>query len=95
MPGLFKDKAKAILITVPGKKKHVHARLFQHLRVHLANMAKALDLDFDASGALANDRFKRAAMIIEQHGIVTQAFEEPNKTGLSASLVEKHLLFLV
>ncbi|ORX48759.1 Redoxin [Hesseltinella vesiculosa] len=55
--------------------------------------AKALDLDFDASGALGNRRFKRSAMILE-NGVVTHLFEEPDKTGLDVSLVEnveKHL----
>lgn len=56
-------------------------------------LAKAMDLDFDASGALGNHRFKRFAAIVE-NGVVKQVFEEPDKTGLSVSLVEnvkKHL----
>ncbi|KAI8148089.1 Redoxin [Fennellomyces sp. T-0311] len=56
-------------------------------------LAKALELDFDASGALGNHRCKRFAAIVE-HGVVKQLFVEPDKTGLSVSLVEnveKHL----
>ncbi|KAI8072347.1 Redoxin [Gongronella butleri] len=136
LPDLFKDKAKAILITVPGaftpgcSKTHLPGYIREAERLKSTkgvdliacasvndafvmtawgkalyndevtlladpkgDLAKALDLDFDASAALGNHRFKRSALIIEQ-GIVTQVFEEPDKTGLSVSLVEeveKHL----
>ncbi|KAL1929651.1 hypothetical protein VTP01DRAFT_1789 [Rhizomucor pusillus] len=56
-------------------------------------LAKAMELDFDASGALGGHRFKRFAAIVER-GVVKQLFVEPDKTGLNVSLVEnveKHL----
>lgn len=56
-------------------------------------LAKAMELDFDASGALGGHRFKRFAAIVEK-GVVKQLFVEPDKTGLNVSLVEnveKHL----
>ena len=56
-------------------------------------LAKAMELDFDASGALGNHRFKRFAAIVE-HGVVKELFVEPDNTGLSVSLVDnikKHL----
>ncbi|KAI8369444.1 Redoxin [Radiomyces spectabilis] len=56
-------------------------------------LAEALDLSFDATGALGNRRYKRFAAIIEK-GVVKQLFVEPDNTGLNVSLVEnveKHL----
>ncbi|KAI8973733.1 Redoxin [Mycotypha africana] len=56
--------------------------------------AKALELDFDASGALGNHRCKRFAAVINQDGKVEKLFVEPDNTGLNVSLVEnviKHL----
>ncbi|KAG2227514.1 hypothetical protein INT45_002199 [Circinella minor] len=56
-------------------------------------LAKAMDLDFDATGALGGHRFKRFAAILE-HGVVKELFVEQDKTGLNVSLVEnveKHL----
>ncbi|KAI9251442.1 Redoxin [Phascolomyces articulosus] len=56
-------------------------------------LAKAMDLDFDASGALGGHRFKRFAAILD-HGVVKELFVEQDKTGLNVSLVEnveKHL----
>ncbi|KAI9495904.1 peroxiredoxin-like protein [Zychaea mexicana] len=56
-------------------------------------LAKAMDLDFDASGALGGHRFKRFAAVLE-HGVVKELFVEQDKTGLNVSLVEnveKHL----
>ena len=56
-------------------------------------LAKAMDLDFDATGALGGHRFKRSAAILE-HGVVKELFVEEDKTGLNVSLVEnveKHL----
>lgn len=50
-------------------------------------LAKAMDLDFDASGALGNHRFKRFAAILED-GKVKKLFVEPDTTGLNVSLVE-------
>jgi 2-Cys peroxiredoxin 5 len=50
-------------------------------------LAKAMDLDFDASGALGNHRFKRFAAIIDD-GKVSKLFVEPDSTGLNVSLVE-------
>ncbi|CAO3701572.1 unnamed protein product [Rhizopus stolonifer] len=55
--------------------------------------AKALDLDFDASGALGNHRNKRFAAIIKE-GKVEKLFVEPDSTGLNVSLVDnviKHI----
>ncbi|KAG0736619.1 hypothetical protein G6F57_002082 [Rhizopus arrhizus] len=55
--------------------------------------AKALDLSFDASGALGNHRSKRFAAIIKE-GKVEKLFVEPDNTGLSVSLVDnviKHI----
>lgn len=56
-------------------------------------LARAMDLAFDASGALGNHRFQRFAAILE-NGVVKQLFVEPDRTGLDVSLVEnvkKHL----
>ncbi|KAI7895394.1 Redoxin [Mucor mucedo] len=50
-------------------------------------LAKAMDLDFDATGALGNHRFKRFAAILD-NGKVTKLFVEPDTTGLNVSLVE-------
>lgn len=50
-------------------------------------LAKAMDLDFDASGALGSHRFKRFAAILED-GKVKKLFVEPDTTGLNVSLVE-------
>ncbi|KAG0175734.1 Peroxiredoxin-5, mitochondrial [Apophysomyces sp. BC1034] len=50
-------------------------------------LAKAMDLSFDASGALGNHRFKRFAAIVE-NGVVKHLFVEPDKTGLDVSLVQ-------
>ncbi|KAI8061846.1 Redoxin [Gilbertella persicaria] len=55
--------------------------------------AKAMELDFDATGALGNHRFKRFAAILD-NGKVQKLFVEPDNTGLKVSLVEnvaKHL----
>lgn len=52
--------------------------------------AKALDLSFDASGALGNHRSKRFAAIIKE-GKVEKLFVEPDNTGLSVSLVDSVL----
>ncbi|KAI7862854.1 thioredoxin-like protein [Spinellus fusiger] len=53
-------------------------------------LAKAMDLNFDASGALGGHRFKRFAAIIEQ-GKIQQLFVEPDTTGLNVSLAENVL----
>lgn len=56
-------------------------------------LARAMDLAFDASGALGNHRFQRFAAIVE-NGVVKQLFVEPDRTGLDVSLVknvEKYL----
>lgn len=50
-------------------------------------LAKAMDLDFDASGALGNHRFKRFAAVLE-NGQVKKLFVEPDNTGLNVSLAE-------
>lgn len=50
-------------------------------------LAKAMDLDFDATGALGNHRFKRFAAIIDD-GKIKKLFVEPDTTGLNVSLVE-------
>jgi 2-Cys peroxiredoxin 5 len=50
-------------------------------------LAKAMDLDFDATGALGNHRFKRFAAIIDD-GKISKLFVEPDTTGLNVSLVE-------
>lgn len=50
-------------------------------------LAKAMELDFDASGALGNHRFKRFAAILND-GKVEKLFVEPDTTGLNVSLVE-------
>lgn len=57
------------------------------------SLAKALDLNFDATGVLGNHRYKRFAAVVE-NGVVKQLFVEPDNTGLNVSLVEnviKHL----
>ncbi|KAI8976051.1 thioredoxin-like protein [Pilobolus umbonatus] len=51
------------------------------------DFAKAMELDFDASGALGNHRFQRFAAVLD-HGKVKKLFVEPDKTGLNVSLVE-------
>ncbi|KAI7906253.1 thioredoxin-like protein [Cokeromyces recurvatus] len=53
-------------------------------------LAKAMDLSFDASGALGGYRFKRFAAILDDDKIV-KVFIEPNNTGLSVSLAENVL----
>ncbi|CDS08389.1 hypothetical protein LRAMOSA09752 [Lichtheimia ramosa] len=56
-------------------------------------LAKAMELDFDATGALGGPRFQRFAAIVE-NGTVKHLFAEETKTGLDVSLVEnvkKHL----
>ncbi|KAL0073085.1 thioredoxin-like protein [Phycomyces blakesleeanus] len=50
-------------------------------------LAKAMDLNFDASAALGGHRFKRFAAVVE-HGKVKKLFVEPDKTGLNVSLAE-------
>ncbi|KAF7723163.1 Peroxiredoxin-5, mitochondrial [Apophysomyces ossiformis] len=51
------------------------------------DLAKAMDLSFDASAALGNHRFKRFAAIVE-NGVIKNLFVEPDKTGLDVSLVQ-------
>ncbi|KAI9254233.1 Redoxin [Sporodiniella umbellata] len=51
------------------------------------DLAKALDLSFDASGALGSHRNKRFAAVIKD-GKVEKLFVEPDNTGLNVSLVE-------
>ncbi|KAG2184574.1 hypothetical protein INT43_000483 [Umbelopsis isabellina] len=50
-------------------------------------LAKALDLNFDATGVLGNHRYKRFAAVVEG-GVVKQLFVEPDNTGLNVSLAE-------
>jgi 2-Cys peroxiredoxin 5 len=50
-------------------------------------LAKAMDLNFDATGALGGHRFKRFAAVI-QDGKVDKLFVEPDTTGLNVSLAE-------
>ncbi|KAI9023631.1 thioredoxin-like protein [Phycomyces nitens] len=50
-------------------------------------LAKAMDLNFDATAALGGHRFQRFAAIVE-HGKVKKLFVEPDKTGLNVSLAE-------
>ncbi|KAI9311316.1 Redoxin [Dichotomocladium elegans] len=64
-----------------------HDNKIEMLADSKGELAKALDLDFDASGALGGHRLKRFAAIVE-HGIIKQLFVEPDKTGLNVSLVE-------
>ncbi|KAK9480042.1 Redoxin-domain-containing protein [Lipomyces japonicus] len=48
------------------------------------SFVKQFNLDFDASKFFGNHRSKRAAVVIED-GVVTNAFVEPDSTGISIS----------
>lgn len=51
------------------------------------SLARALDLNFDATGVLGNHRYKRFAAVVEG-GVVKKLFVEPDNTGLNISLAE-------
>ncbi|KAJ1967603.1 hypothetical protein IWQ62_001757 [Dispira parvispora] len=52
-----------------------------------AELVRAMDLAFDASGVLGGLRSKRFAMVLE-HGVVKRLEVEPDNTGLSCSLAK-------
>ncbi|KAI9482656.1 MAG: Redoxin [Benjaminiella poitrasii] len=53
-------------------------------------LAKAMDLSFDASGALGGPRFKRFAAVLDD-GKVQRLFIEPDNTSVSISSAENVL----
>ncbi|KAI8327201.1 Redoxin [Choanephora cucurbitarum] len=83
----------AFVMTEWGKANQAEEHGVTLLADSKGELAKAMDLNFDATGALGSHRFKRFAAILED-GKVQKLFVEPDNTGLKVSLVEnvsKHL----
>ncbi|RUS22388.1 Redoxin-domain-containing protein, partial [Endogone sp. FLAS-F59071] len=95
----FKDKGvdmiacvavnDAFVMTAWGKSVGVEDKI-KLLADPKGEFTKALEMGFDASGALGGLRSKRFAIVMES-GVVKQLHVEPDNTGLSVSLAENLL----